>query len=379
MPCIITEKKKEAEHRGKSAVNCHDTSSTPLNRMPMDTDFYLNLLTKQLAGELSPEEANQLDSWLDDSPENRALAEEVEASWEAGGKLGATPDIDLDAAFAELEDRIEREEKETPVIPLTAQPSAPKAPSRNWMIWVGIAAGIALVAVMGWFLNKEVDPEITGPSFAEVSTLNERKSLELPDGSTVTLNTYSSIKYPTEFTGTTRAVELTGEARFDVKGDKAHSFVVSTPWEKVTVLGTVFNVRARPKEAKSKVYVSEGIVSIEGNSGGQGVVHPGELVSHTHESELVIKESGDYSNFDAWATGILVFADTPLLYAIDDLEAYYQIGITLDDARLNNCPFTSRFDQEELAAVLETLKTIYGFEVDPSGPRSYVLKGGVCG
>ncbi|MBO9573775.1 MAG: FecR domain-containing protein, partial [Chitinophagaceae bacterium] len=64
----------------------------------------------------------------------------------------------------------------------------------------------------------------------------------LPDGTKVWLNTASSLKYPTVFQGSTRIVEINGEAYFDVAGNKQMPFIVKiNGGVEVQVLGTEFN------------------------------------------------------------------------------------------------------------------------------------------
>ena len=74
----------------------------------------------------------------------------------------------------------------------------------------------------------------------------------LPDGTKVWLNSASSIKYPSRFSNDKRAVELTGEAYFEVAkkviAGKRVPFVVATDLQQIEVLGTHFNVRAYRKE-----------------------------------------------------------------------------------------------------------------------------------
>lgn len=64
----------------------------------------------------------------------------------------------------------------------------------------------------------------------------------LPDGTQVWLNTASSIRYPTAFSGNNRLVEITGEAYFEVTKNKKMPFVVKVNNSEVQVYGTHFNV-----------------------------------------------------------------------------------------------------------------------------------------
>ena len=74
------------------------------------------------------------------------------------------------------------------------------------------------------------------------SGIQNIKSLQLPDGSTVQLGPGSKLIYPSEFEGHEREVQLEGQAFFDVHKDARHPFVVKTKDMKVTALGTAFEM-----------------------------------------------------------------------------------------------------------------------------------------
>lgn len=89
-----------------------------------------------------------------------------------------------------------------------------------------------------------------------------RYSLTLSDGSRVTLNADSRLRYPVEFSDTVRRVELVGEALFEVSRDPSRPFYVHTEHGVHTqVLGTRFNVSAYP-EAACAVTLLDGAVSV---------------------------------------------------------------------------------------------------------------------
>lgn len=82
------------------------------------------------------------------------------------------------------------------------------------------------------------------------------------DGSHVWLNAGSSVTYPVAFLGNERNVSITGEAYFEVAPDKTKPFTVSKGDMKVAVLGTHFNVNAYEDENDIKVTLLEGSVKV---------------------------------------------------------------------------------------------------------------------
>jgi len=86
--------------------------------------------------------------------------------------------------------------------------------------------------------------------------------LTLSDGSRVWLNSASSIKYPTVFTGEKRAVEITGEVYMEVAKMKNRPFIVSSKGQQVEVLGTHFNINAYSDEPLTTTTLLEGSVRV---------------------------------------------------------------------------------------------------------------------
>ena len=83
------------------------------------------------------------------------------------------------------------------------------------------AAAVALLCLSVWTAYLYMQPV----TIQTVSTLAETRTVCLPDGSTVTLNHYSSLSYPEKFKSDKREVKLNGEAYFEVNKNKKHPFI----------------------------------------------------------------------------------------------------------------------------------------------------------
>ena len=77
--------------------------------------------------------------------------------------------------------------------------------------YIAAAAVLVLLLGFGWMFYSYQHPS----PLLMASTGAETQVLELPDGSTVTLNRHSQLSYPETF-GKERIVELNGEAYFEV-------------------------------------------------------------------------------------------------------------------------------------------------------------------
>ena len=86
--------------------------------------------------------------------------------------------------------------------------------------------------------------------------------LTLADGTQVSLNALSELKYPSNFAGKTREVSLKGEAFFDVTRNEQMPFKVETFAYEIEVLGTEFNVEAYPESGEFNTTLVEGSVRL---------------------------------------------------------------------------------------------------------------------
>ncbi len=131
---------------------------------------------------------------------------------------------------------------------------------------------------------------VTGCSNNRVSTNDEPKLFEFPDGSSMILNQNSEVEFVMD--GETRKVQLEGEAFFKVKkGDVP--FEVHTPNGVITVLGTAFNVRSSEKELD--VEVEAGIVEVE-TANCREKLRRGERVLYDDVKKLVKKGQAEFKH-----------------------------------------------------------------------------------
>ena len=189
--------------------------------------------------------------------------------------------------------------------------------------------------------------------------------LELSDGSKVTLNAGSSIKYPVKFLkNRSREVYLVGEAFFDVAHDPGHQFVVNADEMDITVLGTKFNVSSYPEDAMVSAVLVEGSVQISPSEENLDTkkttqLDPGFKASLEKSNGQMTVHEADISLHTAWINGKIVFRHTPFKNIVKKLERHYDVEIINNNALLDNEVFTASFDIETIEEVLETFSKTY--------------------
>jgi transmembrane sensor len=148
----------------------------------------------------------------------------------------------------------------------------------------------------------------------------------LSDGTSVWLNALSSLKFPVEFSGSFRNVELAGEAYFDVVKNKEKPFIVETARSlSVKVLGTHFNIKAYPDDKSIDVTLLEGSI-LAGNKQDSAKVKPGETLSLNTQDKITIK-SANLEQVSAWRSRLFWFNRNSFEEIMKDLSRWYDIDV----------------------------------------------------
>jgi len=151
----------------------------------------------------------------------------------------------------------------------------------------------------------------------------------LPDGSKVWLNAASSLHFPSAFPGNRRAVELTGEAYFEVTKNKEKPFVVNVGEMKVKVLGTHFNVNAYADESSIKTSLLEGSVNITRGS-ETGMLKPGEQAILNNKENKFKITNVNMEEVTAWRNGVFEFDGADITAIMREIGRWYNVEIVYD-------------------------------------------------
>ncbi len=179
--------------------------------------------------------------------------------------------------------------------------------------------------------------------------------ITLPDGSRVWLNSASTLRYPSRFSGKERIVELSGEAFFEIQeiqGARVSRvpFKVLTSGQTVEVLGTEFNISAYADEKETKTTLVTGKVRVGVSPAGEPVPIRREGRDGVHDGRgryLELKpgqqattrarlpgqgaattiNSVDVNNYTSWKDGLFDFTGMTLPEVMRQLERWYDIEV----------------------------------------------------
>lgn len=326
------------------------------------------LLAKYLAGEANEKEKAAVEKWLGQSAENRAEFEKLRSEWKI---MESMKQFDVDNAWKKLHGRIL--DNEEPVLSDTGK-VIELHQRMSWGAPLRIAASLLLLIALGASIAIAVGRY---QKVTITASANERlKSVTLPDGSTVTMNSNTTLSYMKHFHGNTRNVTLTGEAFFEVIPDKSRPFIIQTDEAAIRVVGTSFNVDTKGSSSTLEVFVSTGIVEVyKPESRNNSVfLHPGEL--GTVSKNIINSKKASNENAIAWKTGRMDFRDIPLSEAVEILNNMYDVNIILKAQGLASIRTVGeyRYPEEPLDTILRVFCQQNLLRIEKSDNKIYLSK-----
>ena len=320
----------------------------------MTPSEFRQLLQKYRRGQASPADARRVEAWYD------TLGTDAEQPTNAD---------EQDALRARMWQQIDARTRPTATVrplPLVRQ---------SWF-----RAAAAAVLLMGLFGYGLWQWSAGRPDRVELMTVRMNNTrtpirLTLSDGSRVTLEPGSFLRYPRRFARTKREVQLTGEAFFDVTRHPDQPFLVVTERVITKVLGTSFRVKAYGGTANTSVVVRTGKVSVFSRStpatsaaelSNAVVLVPNQravfyaanarLVKTLAEDPVLLTPASQSPRFE--------FADTPLPVVFQQLEQAYGVDFVYDEAALTNCTLTARLTNESLYEKLALISEVTHAQYD---------------
>ncbi|MDX1363312.1 MAG: DUF4974 domain-containing protein [Arenibacter latericius] len=199
-------------------------------------------------------------------------------------------------------------------------------------------------------LKYKDNARVTSLIYNELYVPNGKKyRVYLADGTQVSLNSGSSLRYPISFIkGHPREVFLKGEAFFSVAKDSTQVFSVISNEMGVKVLGTKFNISSYPGDPDISTVLTEGSVQFyntnDPNNGS--ILTPGYMASYSREEGSFDIKEVDVNLYTSWMDGELIFKSMSFENIIKGLERSYGVEIINNDKFLDKEIFTASFNIE---------------------------------
>ena len=155
----------------------------------------------------------------------------------------------------------------------------------------------------------------------------KRAFLKLSDGTSLWINSGTTVVYPSTFAKNKREIYVEGEIFADVSHDQNRPFIVSTSKIDVQVLGTIFNVSAYEDDKQTNVVLVDGAIKVKPKNGKTTLINPNQLFTYTGEASTL--KDVDVENYISWRDGKYIFHNEPIENILLRLSRYYNVTMVL--------------------------------------------------
>lgn len=314
----------------------------------MSTDAYIQMVYKNLKGELNPDEFDVLNRMTGEDPKLAELRIEIEDAWDVSGVE---------------QELVSKEDTERLIQKITQKKETSKITKRTRIRRLtipGIAALFILAFCAVWLMRDQTE------------VYDEEGLFRLSDNSMVELREGSRLEV-VAFTEEVRNVILEGEAYFDIEEDPERPFIISTSNAKIEVLGTEFLV----KDFNNTVYVAvkEGSVRFSNNAADESMVLTAGMKAKSGIDGEIRKVQ--YQNLMGWKDGVIQYSDQEFAKVIEELCLVFNVSIVVENKQLLNCRISAILTAENLSETLNQLAGQLGMDAKKDG-QNWKLSGGKC-
>lgn len=255
----------------------------------------------------------------------------------------------------------------------------------RWIVnrWVMSSAAIACTVMIA-FISLIYYPQNLDGVVVHDTVVGERSTIVLSDGSTVTLNTDSQIEV--DFSEDQRAIKLVrGQAMFEVAKNKELPFVVEAGNQRITALGTAFDVRLDNDVEAVKIILVEGRVAVDeflasARNSLQEVVSTKRIELNVGERLIASAnmprsvEQVNLEDVTSWQSGKITFREELLKQTVREMNRYSSEKIRLaDDPRVKNLRISGIFKTGRIDSFVYVLESSYSLEAQRTGKKEITL------
>jgi len=318
----------------------------------------INLLKKFIQKKCNPDEHELVLNWFTDFRYERKLKYIVNEHWDEIELESPEYDLDTNRFLDKLHHLIHLDSyKKSCNVPFYR-----KAYRQLSKIAAVLLIPVLIISACYFLTDRRFFVKEEKTIYAEIySPLAARTRFELPDGSTVWLNSGSKLKFPVKFRGTQREVKLTGEGFFNVVKDSQKPFVVKTGNINIKALGTTFNVLAYPDDKICEVTLESGKVVVgKIRDSGEPVklaeLQPDHQLTVSKETGIIDTKEVFTEKYTSWKEGKLIFRNDPMKEVVKRISRWYNVEIELKDKELEMYRYRATFENETFSEVLKLLK-----------------------
>jgi transmembrane sensor len=248
--------------------------------------------------------------------------------------------------------------------------------SRKWLIGVAAAIFIVMASILFLRISGGVNKEVIQTAYGE------KRTITLPDNSTVILNAASKVEYKNNWDKTSpREVWIEGEAFLDIVHinkagqpvQPSERFVVHLKNMDVEVLGTSFTVNTRRNGEQVVLQTGSVKVNVKNNP-DEIFLKPGEMVQYSKENNTFTKEFTNAVDHALWKDSRLRFDNTSLDGVIQLIEDTYGYKVIIADSSLLSRTITGTVSSENEKVLFKALETMLDVKMSVSAKTVTISK-----
>lgn len=317
----------------------------------------------------NPKHISHWQTIINDSPEQGVVFDEAKKLVLSlhGGLTSSEVNRQIDKVRQELQDRKLQAKNKTAFEEsslsaanlVTAKKQTKRRTFRLVATYLAAASLILFVAVRFFQLGIGAPEEQLSKTemLSYHSVAGHRQTITLPDGSTVILNSNSSIVLNKDFNKCKRDVFLIGNAFFKVAKNPQKPFTVTTEKIATTALGTEFYVRGRQTDSKDiEIDLLEGKVKVadtrKNDKKTTVFLLPGEK-GVSRKGMNLQKGKFDSLQLRSWINGRIAFDKTPMSNVLEQLEEWYQVKIIVKNPEIKKHFISGEYQDASLQDVLK--------------------------
>lgn len=313
----------------------------------MMPDVNEELFNRYLLNRVTPDEAAAVKNWLVQPASQLLVQQWMRQRWDAQDNTPAAEEPDYSALLVSLHSQLGFGQKSRYMIPQAAS---------RWRQWAAAAAVVATVGGGGWLLYSQ-----RTPAPQELATnYGQMRTVHLPDGSEVTLNGHSSLRYATAWKADRpREVWLDGEAYFSVqhKLNNQRFLVHTRAGFNVEVLGTKFTVYQRHEQGRVVLLSGKVRVDFDDQQRPDVILKPGELLATDNtQPSAVTHKAVRTAPYASWKEGRLVLDETTISELATRLQDTYGLEVVIETPELNQRKVTGTMPVRDLDVLLQALE-----------------------
>lgn len=195
----------------------------------------------------------------------------------------------------------------------------------------------------------------------------ERASVTLPDGTNITINSESTLKYaPHSFNREKRIVDFVGEAYFDVHQNEQSPFIINTTAIKVRVLGTRFNLKARESDSTTSLILEQGKVAFTSiKTGEERHIFPNQSAIYNKHTDTIMISDVNAQRRPAWQSEEWAIYQISLENIIKTLSELYGVKIKIaGNISISTDLFSGTLPIKNMAETFMILEKTYNIRIE---------------